>query len=213
VLLGIDRSEIDRGGREVRELASAGVPTVGVDIDIRSFGPRFGYVTSENERGGSLAVQHLLERARTRVACIAGRLDTPPGAERLAGYRHELQQRDLPDRDELVVVADFSEEGGYRAMRQLLSLREVPDGVFACGDLMAIGALRAISESGLSVPDDVALIGFDDIEAASIVRPALTTVRQDRNALATAAIALIGTLDEGDRKATVPVELVVRDSA
>jgi LacI family transcriptional regulator len=213
VLLGIDRSEIDRGGREVRELASAGVPTVGVDVDIRSFGPRFGYVTSDNERGGSMAVQHLFERARTRVACIAGRLDTPPGAERLAGYRYELRRRDLPDRDELIVVADFTEDGGYRAMRQLLSLRDVPDAVFACGDLMAIGALRALLEAGLSVPEDVALVGFDDIEAASLVRPALTTVRQDRNALATAAIALIGTLDEGERIATVPVELVVRDSA
>jgi LacI family transcriptional regulator, galactose operon repressor len=212
VLLGIDRSEIDRGGREVRELASAGVPTVGVDVDVRSFGPWFGYVTSDNEGGGVLAVRHLLDRGRARVACIAGRLDTPPGAERLEGYRRELEQRGLPYRDELVAVADFSEAGGYRAMRQLLSLRDVPDAVFACGDLMAIGALRAISEAGLAVPGDVALVGFDDVEAASIARPALTTVRQDRNAMARTAIELVGSL-EGARKAVVPVELIVRESA
>lgn len=211
ILLGIDRSEIDRGGREVRELQAAGVPTIGIDVDLRSFGPWFGYVTSDNELGGVLAVQHLTTAGRARPACIAGRLDTPPGAERLAGYRDELVRRGLEYREENVVVADFSEEGGYRAMRQLLSLREVPDAVFACGDLMAIGAMRAISDAGLSVPGDIAVVGFDDIEAASIVRPSLTTIRQDRNGLARAAIGMVG--DAALREHVEPVGLVVRDSA
>ena len=217
ILLGIDRSEIDRGGREIRELKNAGVPTIGVDVDLRSLGPWFGYVTSTNHAGGEVAVDHLLALGRTRLACIAGRLDTPPGAERLAGYKQELESRGLDYREESVVVGDFSEEGGYRAMRQLLSLRDVPDAVFACGDLMAIGAMRAIADAGLSVPLDIAVIGFDDIEAASIVRPTLSTIRQDRNGLARAAIELVDRLLEtpeeaGSRERVASVELRVRES-
>ena len=216
VLLGIDRSEIDRGGREVLELASAGVPTVGVDVDLRSFGPWFGYVTSDNTAGGRLAVRHLLERGRRTTACIAGRLDTPPGRERLAGYREQLEAAGAEYREERVVVADFSERGGYRAMRQLLSLRDVPDAVFVCGDLMAIGAMRAISEAGLAVPADVAVVGFDDVEAATIVSPALTTIRQDRAGLADAAVAMVAELNgartEVGHRHVQPVELVVRAS-
>jgi LacI family transcriptional regulator len=214
VLLGIDRSEIDR---EVRELASAGIPTVGVDVDLRALGQWYGFVTSDNAGGAHLAVRHLLERGRTRIACCAGRLDTPPGAERLAGYRAAVEAAGLPYRDELVDVEDFTEAGGRRAMRRLLSLREQPDAVFAAGDLMAIGAMRVLEEAGLRVPEDVAVVGFDDVEPASIVRPALTTVRQDRDALAQAAVAMVGDLladrDAAGRHYVGGVELVLRDSA
>jgi LacI family transcriptional regulator len=217
VLLGIDRSEIDRGGREVRELATVGVPTVCVDLDIRALGPWFGFVTSDNGRGARLAVRHLLDAGRRQLACCAGRLDTPPGYERLEGYRHELEAAGLAYREERVIVADFTERGGYDAMRRLLSLREQPDAVFVCGDLMAIGAVRAIEEAGLRVPDDVAIVGYDDVEAASVSRPPLTTVRQDKAALARAAVSMVGemlqTRDEATRRQVVPVELVVRESA
>jgi LacI family transcriptional regulator len=217
VLLGIDRSEIDRGGREVRELATVGVPTVCVDLDIRALGPWFGYVTSDNAGGARLAVRHLLDAGRRQIACCAGRLDTPPGHERLEGYRRELEAAGLPYREELVIVGDFTERAGYGAMRRLLSLRDQPDAVFACGDLMAIGAIRAIEEAGLRVPDDVAIVGFDDVEAASITRPPLTTVRQDKAALADAAVSMVGEMlrarDETRRHHTAPVELVVRASS
>ena len=217
VLLGIDRSEVDRGGREVQELATVGVPTIGVDLDIRSFGPWFGYVTADNAGGARLAVRHLLDLGRRRIVCCAGELDTPPGRERLDGYRQELEAAGAEYRDEAVVVADFTEAGGYRAMRQLLSLREAPDAVFVCGDLMAIGAMRAIEEAGLSVPGDVAVVGFDDVEAASIVRPALTTVRQGKEDLARAAVAMIGEMrespDASARQYVAGVELVVRASS
>jgi LacI family transcriptional regulator len=217
VLLGIDRSEIDRGGREVRELATVGVPTVCVDLDIRALGPWFGYVTSDNAGGARLAVRHLLDAGRTEIACCAGRLDTPPGHERLEGYRTELEAAGLPYREERVVVGDFTERAGHGAMRRLLSLRDQPDAVFVCGDLMAIGAIRAIEEAGLRVPDDVAIVGFDDVEAASITRPPLTTIRQDTAALADAAVSMVGEMldarDHARRHHVVPVELVARGSA
>jgi LacI family transcriptional regulator len=216
VLLGIDRREVDRGGREVRELATVGVPTIGVDLDIRSFGPWFGFVTADNAGGARRAVRHLLELGRRRIVCCAGSLDTPPGRDRLDGYRLELEAAGALYRDEDVVVGDFTEGSGYRAMRQLLSLRETPDAVFVCGDLMAIGAMRAIAEAGLSVPGDVAVVGFDDVEAASIVRPALTTIRQDKEDIAGAAVRMIGEMlrsrDDASRHHVAGVELVVRAS-
>jgi LacI family transcriptional regulator len=217
VLIGVDRSEIDRGGAEVRELASVGVPTVSFDLDIRSFGPWFGYVTSDNEAGARLAVRHLIELGRRRIACCAGPLDTPAGAERLDGYRAELDSAELPYRDEYVAVGDFSEREGARVTHRFLSLREPPDAVFACGDLMAIGAMRVLAEAGLRVPDDVAVVGFDDVEAASIVSPALTTVRQDKDELARAAVAMVGEMLQdpasAPRHRVVPVDLVVRGSS
>jgi LacI family transcriptional regulator len=216
ILLGIDRSEIDRGGREVRELASVGVPTVCVDLDIRSLGRWFGYVTSDNVAGARLAVRHLLDTGRREIACCAGRLDTPPGHERLDGYRAELEAAGRPYREERVIVGDFSERAGYGAMNRLLSLREQPDAVFVCGDLMAIGAMRALDEAGLRVPDDVAIVGFDDVEAAAVVRPRLTTVRQDKAAIAAAAVSMLGDMrarDGASRHHVAPVELVVRESA
>jgi LacI family transcriptional regulator len=216
VLLGIDRSEIDRGGREVRELAKVGVPTVCVDVDIRVLGRWFGYVTSDNAGGARLAVRHLLEAGRTEIACCAGRLDTPPGHERLKGYREELEAAALPFREERVIVGDFGERSGYGAMRRLLSLRDPPDAVFVCGDLMAIGASRALEEAGVRVPDDVAIVGFDDVEAASIVRPRLTTIRQDKAGLAAAAVSMVGAMqgrDDAVRHHVSPVELIVRESA
>ncbi len=216
VLLGIDRSEIDRGGREVRELATAGVPTVCIDVDIRVFGPWFGYVTSDNVGGARMAVRHLLELGRHRIACCTGPLDTPPGNERLVGYRQELEEAGELYRDENVIVADLTKEGGYRAMRRLLSLRDLPDAVFVGGDLMAIGAMEAIFEAGMTVPDDIAIVGFDDIEAASIVRPSLTTIRQDEDGLARAAVTMLGEmlrgLEQVDRHHVEAVELVVRES-
>lgn len=217
VLIGVDRSEIDRGGAEVRELASVGVPTVAFDLDIRSFGPWFGYVTSDNEAGARLAVRHLVERGRKRIACCAGPLDTPAGAERLAGYREELAASGLPFRDEYVAAGDFSERSGARAMHTLLSLREPPDAVFVCGDLMAVGAMRVLADAGRPVPEEIAIVGFDDVEAAEIVSPALTTIRQDKDELARAAVAMVGEMladpESAPRQAIVPVELVVRASS
>ena len=216
VLLGIDRREIDRGGREVRELATAGVPTVCIDVDIRVFGPWFGYVTSDNIGGARMAVRHLLDLGRRRIACCTGPLDTPPGNERLVGYRRELEEAGELYRDEYVVVEDLEEGGGYRAMRRFLSLRDLPDAVFLGGDLMAIGAMKAIFEAGMKVPDDIAIVGFDDIEAASIVRPSLTTVHQDEDGLARAAVTMLGEMLRGrervDNHHVEAVELVVRES-
>ncbi|MGV9600399.1 LacI family DNA-binding transcriptional regulator [Streptosporangium sandarakinum] len=197
-------------------LAESGVPCVSLDRPVT--GRRATYVTSDNAGGAGAAVRHLHERGRRRIATIAGPGRTHPGAERLAGYRAALTALGLPVRDEYVVEGDFYLGGGHAAMRRLLALDERPDAVFAAGDEMAIGAVRAALEAGLDVPGDVAVAGFDDIEPASLVRPALTTVAQDRAGFGAAvAAALISMIDDPDAAAppptVLPARLVVRETS
>jgi LacI family transcriptional regulator len=199
---------------EVRKLADSSIPCVAVDLDL--LGRRTGYVISDNVEGARLAIRHLHEGGRTRIALIGGPTATRPGADRLLGYREELTRLELPYRDEYVREGDFYADSGYRATQELIAASEPPDAIFAASDLMAVGALRALEHAGLSVPDDVALVGFDDIQLASLVRPALTTVRQDGQGLGVAAAeALVRMLVEpeiGPPVQVLPVELVVRES-
>lgn len=131
-------------------------------------------VRSDDEQGAFDATTHLIERERSRVAMIDG----PPrsGALRHDGYRRALAAAGRPTIPAMMRHGDWTREGGTRAMRALLDVDPPPDGVFCANDLMAIGALDALRERGRRVPKDVALVGFDDIDAASLVSPPLTSV-------------------------------------
>ena len=130
-------------------------------------------VELDNYAGGRLAVQHLVDLGHRRVAHVAGSLRE--GKDRERGWRDELETNDLPA--DLLEAGDYTLEGGVRATEALLK-REVPDAIFAAGDLMAVGALQALRKAGLSVPKDVSLIGFDDAAYADLVAPRLSTVQQ-----------------------------------
>ncbi|HWB37233.1 MAG TPA: LacI family DNA-binding transcriptional regulator, partial [Rugosimonospora sp.] len=145
-------------------------------------------------------------------------LSLMPASERLAGYRYASARLGLPYRPEYVVHGDFFLDSGYQATRQLLALPEPPDAIFAAGDEMAIGTLHAIFDAGLTVPEDIAVVGFDDIEAACLVRPALTTVAQSPSDLCTSAVkALLSIIADGDHASlqpgVLPTRLVVRQSS
>jgi LacI family transcriptional regulator len=210
VVMGVDPRD-----PETHKLARSPIPTVAVDLDL--VGRRTGYVISDNRQGARLAVRHLHDQGHERIAIVTGMLSTRPGADRLLGYRAELESLRLPYRDDYVQEGDFYFKSGYHGMHRLLELESPPTAVFAAGDLMAAGCLRAAEESGRRVPDDVALVGFDDIQLAGMVQPPLTTVRQDKIGLgATAADALLRMIEETDAAPpieTLPVELVVRDSS
>ena len=134
------------------------------------------YVDSDNRGGARLAVQHLRSFGRARIATITGPLDQTSSIDRLDGYRDLLPDGD-PD---LIAEGDFTADGGGRAMTELLDRRPDLDAVFAASDAMASGALRVLRERGRRVPDDVAVVGFDDVESiAAWTDPPLTTVRQD----------------------------------
>ncbi|WP_327085191.1 LacI family transcriptional regulator [Nonomuraea sp. NBC_01738] len=159
-------------------LEAMGVPTV---LGGRPVGlDAYSYVDMDNRGGARQAVKHLLAQGRAHIATIAGPQDMGVGVDRLAGYRDAL----LASRaEELVAYGDFSEESGAAAMRALLAASPGLDAVFAASDLMAVGALRVLKESGRSVPGDVALVGFEDSKAAAHTDPPLTTVHQPTEAM------------------------------
>lgn len=210
ILMGADQA--DPG---IAEVLRSGVPCMAVDLDVQ--GDRAGYVTSDNVGGAAMAVRHLHDLGHRRIALIGGPTETRPGADRLLGYRAELGRLGLPDRPEYVREGDFYPESGHAGMSSLLDLPDPPTAVFAAGDLMAAGAMQAIGDRGLGSPGDVAVVGFDDIQIAPLLHPALSTIRQDKHGLGTAAgTALVRLIEDPDRKAeviTLPVELVVRDSS
>jgi DNA-binding LacI/PurR family transcriptional regulator len=176
-------------------------------------GARVPYVDVDNELGAEHAVHHLLGQGRRRIATIAGPPDMVAGIDRLNGYRAALRDA---DRRSIVAVGDFTRESGAEAMRQLLRDDPALDAVFAASDLMADGALRALRLAGRRVPDDVAVVGFDDSEIARYTEPPLSTVRQPVIDIGrTMARQLLRLADGGSIEDAVilPTELVLRESA
>ena len=171
-----------------------------------------------DNRGGARAmVEHLARCGHRRLAFIAGPGDNCDAAERLAGYREALAA--IPSAaPEIVVAGDFSEDSGYRAGQELLALATRPDAVFAANDMMALGCLSAFNEAGVSVPNAIALAGFDDIPIARYVSPPLTTVRVRMAELGASALQrLAATISAPDTTPataeTLPAELVIRASS
>lgn len=194
-------------------LTDAGLPAV---LYARPARPvRISYVDLAHQDGAGLAAEHLLSRGCRRIATITGPLDVPAGQERLAGFRDTMARRGHPYIP--IVEGQFTQESGEAAMERLLVEHPDLDGVFAANDLMAMGACHVLREHGKRVPEDVAVIGFDDSSAASACRPPLTTVRQPVEAMAAEmARLLIERLSKPDGAATSVIfepALVVRDSA
>jgi LacI family transcriptional regulator len=194
------------------ELADAGVAVVCLDEEVDGIPDRSSIVVVENERGGELAAEHLRELGHERAAVIAGPLELPTSRERLAGFRRAL---DVPRR--LVRAASaYTIAAGREAAAALLRREPAPTALFCANDLIAAGALAAARERGLSVPDDLSVVGFDDSFFASVMTPALTTVRQPLARLGREAAEIAIDSIEGTRqdpvRLTLPVELVVRES-
>jgi LacI family transcriptional regulator len=174
------------------------------------------WVDSDNRAGARRATAHLIGLGHRRVATIAGSPRMAVALDRRDGYKQALLEAGLPIAPELIVEGDFTQESGERGMARLLELPDRPTAVFVAGDTMAFGALRAIQRAGLRVPDDIAIVGFDDLPLAVLTHPTLTTVRQPIRELGVAAANLL--LDRLEGRATplqhlrLSVELVVRQS-
>lgn len=198
----------------VTAMADAGVPFVCVGTDIEH--PRVDRIVADDESGSLSAVEHLLRGGPAPVAMVSG--PGGSGAARVDGYRRALEAAGLPFQPEMVVHGDWTRQGGRRAMRELLGRSTRPRAVFCANDLMAIGAMDEIREAGLRIPEDVRLVGFDDIEAATLVSPALTTVRNPSyEAGSTAGSLLLARMSGEDapeqRTVVLPCRLVQRASA
>jgi LacI family transcriptional regulator len=199
----------------VAELASSDFPCVMLDVDLLS--DRIAFVMSDNVDGGIKVTRHLVESGRKRIAFIGGRGEERPSVDRRFGYQSELRRWGLPTPEEYVAMARWLPNLAFEATEAFLTLPEPPDAVFCASDVMAIGAMAAIETAGLRVPEDVAVVGFDDIDYAGLVEPSLTTVRQDKDALAEELVTAMQHLLEHPQEpplvSVIPVELVVRESS
>lgn len=172
------------------------------------------FVQSDNVVGAHMAVSHLIRLGHKRIVTITGPLNTTVGLDRRQGYLDALNERNGAVDETLIAEGDFTELGGHAAMLRLLSHK--PDAVFAASDAMAFGALRALREVGLSVPGDVAVVGFDDLPPAALTDPPLTTVRQPIRRQGIQAVeTLIDIITNGPeppRRIIMSTELVIRSS-
>lgn len=171
-------------------------------------------VGSDNVGGARAAVDHLARSGRRRIAFL-GAADVPEIAMRLAGYKAGLARAGLPFDEELVLPAHFTGETAFAAIQDLIERRVPFDSVFAASDMMALSALKALEASGLRCPEEVAVVGFDDLDVAEHARPALTTVNQDLERGAATLVEFLFRRMKGEEtpSATLPVRLVVRNSA
>src|SRR5574339_469434 len=186
-------------------LVQRNMPVVMIDRDVPNV--QVDAVLSDNQLGGYLATRHLLELGHTRIACIAGTSSITPSAERLIGYRRALEEAGLPYDEKLIVRGDYHAQSGLELTHFILKMDSRPTAIFALNDLMALGALRAAAEAGYSVPRDLAVVGYDDLELAHFTNPPLTTIAQPKKEIGVQAIHLL--VDRMSRKNPAPSRLVL----
>ena len=210
ILIGVDDDD-----PLVADLAAREIPLVGVDV--RCNVGRAAFVGSDHADGVRLALAHLYALGHRRIAHVAGAANTVAGRDRIAAFQREASRLGLVLPDDYVREADFSSASGYRETCALLALPDPPTAIVAASDLMALAALQAIRDVGLQPAHDVAIVGFDDLEAAALAHPPLTTIRQDRQELGTVAaeraIELVEDPETTPPATVLPVELVVRASS
>lgn len=165
------------------------VPTV--MMDWAPFDGDSDLIQDNSLLGGDMATQYLINKGHTHIACIAGPLDKTPARLRLEGYRDAMARASLTIHDGDEIIGNFEFSGGFEAMQMLLALEARPQAVFICNDAMAVGAYLALYQAGLRVPQDIAIVGYDDIELAQYMTPPLTTIHQPKDELGELAIDVL----------------------
>lgn len=200
---------------ELRALLRSGYPVVAID-PASPPDDAVPAVASTNWSGGKAATEYLISLGHTHIGVISGPAETRVSADRLAGYQAALLSAGLPLLPKLVHQTDWTSEGGYRAAQRVLGAPGRPTAIFAFNDAMAVGAIRAARDEGIGVPRDLSVVGFDDIELASLTMPALTTVRQPLHGLGRVGVDMLYRLLHGQPLDAMRMELatslVVRES-
>jgi LacI family transcriptional regulator len=185
-------------------------------IDHRGVAADLPSVLASNRQGAREATHYLIELGHRRIAFITGLLDFGCSRDRLEGYKLALAEAGIPFAPELVGAGDFVEAGGLARAREWLAGPNPPTAIFASSDLMALGAMEAARQQGLRVPDDVSIVGFDDIPAAARALPALTTVKQPLQDMGRRAVDLLLGQIMGQKlealEVELPTELIIRAS-
>jgi LacI family transcriptional regulator len=195
-------------------LLSQDMPVVLVDRDLPNI--EVDAVLTDNQQGGYLATRHLIELGHRRIACIMGRSTVTASAERAIGYRRALEKGGIQYDESLVLAGNYHPDSGLRAASTLFSLDSPPTAIFALNDLMAVGALRAAAKAGRRIPEDIAIIGYDNIELASFMNPPLSTIAQPKSEIgfqaANILVKRIADKTHPTRRIILPPELIIRES-
>jgi len=177
---------------------------------------KVNYVSCDNKQGAFSAVEHLIDLGHRRIGFISGSFDLIAGVERFEGYKIALEKYNLEYNSELVIKGNWTREGGYQAMCELLNKAKVPTAVFAANDQMAAGVVKAVKDKGFQIPKDIAIVGFSDTQFASYIEPPLTTVREPTYKEGVIAAEMLVNLLSGEEvrrpQVILPTRLIIRKS-
>lgn len=200
--------------KELEEKLNIKTPIVALDRNVYFKGIK-GKIEVDNFSGAYDAVTHLIDLEHKRIMFLSGQLNTKPSLDRLEGYKRALKDNGIEYDERLVIVGKYSSEFGYEIIRNT-TMDEGVTAIFCANDLIAIGAMNALKEKGLRIPEDISIVGFDDIYFSSLVTPALTTVRQPSYEIGYLAIETLIDILEGREnmrdKVEIKLELIVRES-
>lgn len=218
---GIALASLYNRAEELRDVIENGGMSF-VSIGTGIIHPDVDRVMIDEQQSIGEAINYLLERGHRHIALLGGSQDHTPAQLRLAAYRHALEQAQIPFREEFVVQKAFTREGGELAMRALLarfpSFTQRPTAILCANDLIAIGAMRVTQEAGFSIPEDIAFVGIDDIDAAAFISPSLTTILNPAYEIGQICGRLLlermqGTYSDRGREVIVPHRFMPRASA
>ena len=207
ILLGIHQD------KNMSRLLNSDIPVVLIDLDFHN--STSSYVMCDHEQGAQQAVNYLLSLGHTKIGII-GPKDINPALSRMKGFKKALAGNNLQYNDQWAVESSFNEKSGYQAMQEILVFKNKPTAIFCQSDVIAIGAVNAIKEAGLKVPDDFSVIGFDDIEICKYLTPSLTTISQNTYKLGEKAVELLLKMINSPEDTFPPIilatELIKRNS-
>jgi len=213
IFIGVKNNE-----EYLQELIEEGYKVAVIDYDNIHIGSKSNVliINADNEGGAYKATSYLIKKGHRRIAHIAGDLDKLSGLQRINGYKKALEAAGLDYNDKLLFYGNFDMESGYKAAKEIINTSPMPSAVFASNDSMAMGAIHAFNESGFKIPDDISVMGFDDIELASYVNPPLTTMHVFLHKMAMLAadrvISLIDSNEVDCQHDIIPVRLIERFS-
>lgn len=190
------------------------VPTVVMD-----WGP-IGFpsdkIQDNSHHGGYLATKHLIEQGHTKIGCLTGPLDKLPAQQRLSGFIQAMEESGLAINHDWIAEGDFDCEGGVTAFQVLQQQIKLPTALFICNDMMAMGVINQADKQGIQVPEDLSIVGYDDVKIAKFITPSLTTIHQPKHRLGQMAVDTllerIETKEESNRVIQLEPTLVIRDS-
>lgn len=197
----------------IYDLVNSEIPCMGIDLVLD--GPHSSYVMTDNIALSGKVIQHLYLNSVRKIGFIGGQRDSEVTKLRERGYLEAMNQFGLEVKEEWVKYGDYYEDSGYSAMKEILEAPMHPEAIYAASDMMAFGALRAIKEAGLKVPEDIRLVGCDDIDACRYSAPMLSTVKQDKERLGKMAAYMLNDLINGKtelKPVFIDSELIVRES-